>query len=70
MDVLVGSGMSVLCFVALRMITQQPLSYFLGLRSSLIEDPLQTRVGKAKEPEATPIYDPTDYRNVYNLATL
>jgi hypothetical protein len=41
MDLLVGSGMSILCHLALRMITQSELQYFLDLKGTLSESFLQ-----------------------------
>jgi len=37
MDLLVGSGMSILCHLALRIITQSGLQHFLDIRDTLQE---------------------------------
>ncbi|XP_067005108.2 SET and MYND domain-containing protein 4 [Anabrus simplex] len=55
MDMLIGSGMSILCHVALRMVTQSGLEHFLKIKDSL------ATTGK------TPSRD--SYSAVYNLVT-
>ncbi|XP_069700412.1 SET and MYND domain-containing protein 4-like [Periplaneta americana] len=57
MDLLVGSGMSILCHIALRMITQSGLQHFLDEKDSLRESFLQ------------PNKQPGSYASVYNLVT-
>jgi hypothetical protein len=37
MDLLVGSGMSILCHLALRMVTQSGLQHFLDIKDTLLE---------------------------------
>jgi hypothetical protein len=56
MDLLVGSGMSILCHLALRMVTQSGLQYFLDIKGNLHESsqpnmhPGDSYVLKAKAP--------------------
>ncbi|XP_021934580.1 SET and MYND domain-containing protein 4 isoform X2 [Zootermopsis nevadensis] len=57
MDLLVGSGMSILCHLALRMLTQSGLQHFLGMKDTLQESFLQ------------PNMHPGGYASVYNLVT-
>ncbi|KAJ9592588.1 hypothetical protein L9F63_015726, partial [Diploptera punctata] len=57
MDLLVGSGMSILCHLALRMVTQAGLQYFKDIKHSLAESFSQ------------PTSDPEKYMSVYNLVT-
>ena len=66
LSVMIASGMSVLAFVAMRMVTQDPLSRFLELRPNLKEAPQRL----VNQQTGGSVYDPADYRNVYNLATL
>ncbi|KAK4298803.1 hypothetical protein Pmani_028882 [Petrolisthes manimaculis] len=61
LDLLVGSGMSINCFLAFRALTQSPLSFFLNLRDKLTEEnPEET--ANSKE-----VYDPTDFLRFYRL---
>ena len=64
MDILIGSGISILCLVALRVITQRTLKNMLELRPILSTGEL------AAVPSKDAVYDPSDYANVYNLTTL
>lgn len=38
LDLLFGSGMSINCFLALRLLTQSPLSYFMDMKEKLQEE--------------------------------
>jgi hypothetical protein len=56
-DLLVGSGMSILCHLALRIITQSGLQHFLDIKDTLHESLSQ------------PNTHPGSYSSVYNLVT-
>ncbi|XP_045625291.1 SET and MYND domain-containing protein 4 isoform X2 [Procambarus clarkii] len=61
LDLLVGSGMSINCFLAFRLVTQYPLSFFLDVKEQLTEeDPKETTNNKQ-------VYDPTDFLRLYHL---
>ncbi|XP_069940957.1 SET and MYND domain-containing protein 4-like isoform X4 [Cherax quadricarinatus] len=61
LDLLTGSGMSINCFLAFRLVTQYPLSFFLDLKDQLVEeDPKETTNNKQ-------VYDPTDFLRLYHL---
>lgn len=57
MDLLVGSGMSILCHLALRMVTQSGLQHFLDIKDTLHESFSQPNI------------HPGSYGSVYNLVT-
>ncbi|MPC41412.1 SET and MYND domain-containing protein 4 [Portunus trituberculatus] len=61
LDLLVGSGMSINCFLALRLVTQKPVSYFLDMKEKLNEEDLK-EITNNKE-----VYDPSDFMRLYNL---
>ncbi|KAK7080825.1 hypothetical protein SK128_000240 [Halocaridina rubra] len=60
-DLLVGSGMSINCFLAIRLLVQKPLSYFLGIKEEI-------NTGRYKEAlKARETYDPADFFRLYDL---
>ena len=62
---LIGSGMSILCFIALRMITQRKLQDFLALRARIVNaNQEHSFVDKSDNCFAD------EYMRVYNLTTL
>ncbi|XP_042864384.1 SET and MYND domain-containing protein 4-like isoform X2 [Penaeus japonicus] len=63
LDLLVGSGMSINCFLALRILTQSPISFFLEMKDKLENEKLK------ETTEAKDVYDPTDFFRLYNLVT-
>lgn len=56
---LFSAGVSITCLIALRIITQQPLKYFINLRPKLLNHTLRPR-GK---------HEPDNYANLYDLVT-
>ncbi|XP_042229115.1 SET and MYND domain-containing protein 4-like isoform X3 [Homarus americanus] len=61
LDLLTGSGMSINCFLAFRLVTQYPLSFFLDFKDQLTEeDPKDTTNNKQ-------VYDPSDFLRLYHL---
>ncbi|CAL4136244.1 unnamed protein product [Meganyctiphanes norvegica] len=63
LDLLFGSGMSINCFLAFRMVTQSPLSFFLEQKDKLREmDPKETLAVTKESP-----YVGTDFMRIYNL---
>ncbi|XP_076056655.1 protein-lysine N-methyltransferase SMYD4-like isoform X3 [Oratosquilla oratoria] len=61
LDLLHGSGMSINCFLAFRMLTKHPLAFFMGLREQLQDNLPETTVNNKE------VYDPTDFLRIYNL---
>lgn len=62
LDLLVGSGMSINCFLALRLVTQYPLSYFLDMKEKLTQEDDLKDLTNDKE-----VYDPSDFMRLYHL---
>lgn len=66
-DFLIASGMSIICFLAYRCISQKPLQFFLENKN--LFDGHDIASGTAKGQEAVSRYLSKDYRNLYNLVT-
>ncbi|XP_050719552.1 SET and MYND domain-containing protein 4-like isoform X2 [Eriocheir sinensis] len=62
LDLLFGSGMSINCFLAFRLLTQYPLSYFLDMKEKLQEEENPKETTDNKE-----VYDPADFMRLYQL---
>ncbi|XP_025202672.1 SET and MYND domain-containing protein 4 [Melanaphis sacchari] len=56
---LFSAGVSITCLIALRIITQQPLKYFIDLRPKLLNHSLRPR----------DTHEPDNYVNLYDLVT-
>ena len=63
-DFLIASGMSIICFLAYRCISQKPLQFFL--ENKHLFDGHDIASGTAKGQEAVSRYLSTDYRSVRN----
>jgi len=64
-DLFLASGMSIICFLAYRSITQKSLSWFLKNRDSLMNH--NERNGETQNQEK--IYKSDDYENYFNLVS-
>ncbi|KAG0713717.1 SET and MYND domain-containing protein 4 [Chionoecetes opilio] len=62
LDLLVGSGMSINCFLTLRLVTQYPVSYFLDMKEKLTEGEDLKETTNNKD-----VYDPSDFMRLYQL---
>ena len=67
-DFLFASGMSITCYIALRMVTQNGLQFFKDKKEELEE------LAKDDSPflftdKEKKIFDPTDYRSVFTMVT-
>ncbi|XP_068205929.1 SET and MYND domain-containing protein 4-like isoform X2 [Palaemon carinicauda] len=60
-DLLLGSGMSINCFLAIRLLVQKPLSYFLEIKDDIVTEKYKENLEKKE------IYDPEDFFRLYNL---
>lgn len=60
-DLLVGSGMSINCFLAFRLLAQKPLSFFLGIKEDIMTEKYKEMLNQSD------VYDPFDFFRLYNL---
>jgi len=64
-DLFQASGMSIICYMSYRAITQKPLKWFLENKDKFVNH--DETSGQTKEQTET--YKTEDYRNLYNLVT-
>jgi len=64
-DLFLSSGMSIICFLALRSVTQKPLQWFRDNREMFELSKHDKTSGETKEQ--TEAYESGDYRNYFNL---
>ncbi|CAG0891243.1 unnamed protein product [Cyprideis torosa] len=64
MNLLVGSGMSITCFLAFRILTQSGMAYFRAMKDQLIKGP-----DEEKFLNSEGVYDAESYLSVFNLVS-
>ena len=66
-DLFLSSGMSIICFLALRTVTQKPLQWFRDNREMFELSKHDKTSGETKEQKD--VYESGDYRNYFNLVS-
>merc|ERR1712012_1291634 len=66
-DLFLSSGMSIICFLALRTVTQKPLQWFRDNREMFELSKHDKTSGETKEQKE--VYESSDYRNYFNLVS-
>jgi len=66
-DLLLSSGMSIICFLALRTVTQKGLQWFKDNKDMFDMSKHDKRSGESKEQKE--VYESGDYRNYFNLVS-